>query len=515
MATATASTTPKPEFLGLSLGMRLDGMMQKYPMEKNTAVSTKDSTRYQRSDSGIFIEADVTHNQVQMFRFTFETNQRLGSLDELQTRMEKLFSDFPPPREETTTTYWQPQDKSAEYSVHRTGTTLTVEARTLAIAVAATDLKGAIEAPAPTILSGIKYDVAVNGGGPGFDQGKFVVEQYEDGSFNINRCTDGDGTLKRAHENDQNLLLGLSLKAQDAQKMAEAIDLILAGKRGKQLTYTERYNFGSSDSDLPVLRIMKNPSVELFNAIGRETPFFTYGGDGIAHTVQQVDLHGKAVAALKNILSRKFDASGAGALDSNNRVSQMPSSQTTSGNVAPSQFKAIPIPAAAATNMTVAFSKTLPEKNYRTESVADFVNGAKSASQKGENNPASSGSEDALGLSELRKSIDPKTVIKGAEGAMDYNRNLKGQPLHYTGSYLKTSNFLGIKSVIIDMGNDLTITLSLQDSERKTMELLKAGDLVEIAGSYDTVNSKFGTHGFTWTLRVDSGEIISIKRPNK
>ena len=120
---------------------------------------------------------------------------------------------------------------------------------------------------------------------------------------------------------------------------------------------------------------------------------------------------------------------------------------------------------------------------------------------------------DPLGLKALNKTLDPNTGKAGAQAAANYNQMLKGKPLHYTGKHLKVSNFLGIRSVTLDMGKDVSLVVYLQPGEKKTLELLKPNDEVEIIGEFDSINRPLVSLGSSWNLKIQSGEIISIRRP--
>ena len=91
----------------------------------------------------------------------------------------------------------------------------------------------------------------------------------------------------------------------------------------------------------------------------------------------------------------------------------------------------------------------------------------------------------------------------------DYNGKLLGQPLHYTGKFIKISRFLLDKKIVIEMGPQTFLAVTPRVDEKNNLTQLKAGDEVEIVGEYNNIGKGLSDK---WTLEVDAGQIISIKR---
>ncbi len=166
----------------------------------------------------------------------------------------------------------------------------------------------------------------------------------------------------------------------------------------------------------------------------------------------------------------------------------------------------------ATDNQLVVFSKPLPGQTYRPESPADWVEGYKQARLSGGATVQSQSGNDPLGLKSLNKVIDGSASKAGSGAGQAYNSKLRGQPLHYTAKFLKTSNFLGDHSIMLGIADDLTLTLKPKVGQAGTMELLQPGDDVEFIGEFGSVDALLFRGVFGWTLTISSAEIIAIKR---
>ena len=156
------------------------------------------------------------------------------------------------------------------------------------------------------------------------------------------------------------------------------------------------------------------------------------------------------------------------------------------------------VPAQSATtnqSKDVVFSQALPPKAYRTESVADFAEALNHALNETQ---LKSGHQDPLGLNpDLHNTLT------------DYNGKLLGQPLHYTGKFIKISKFLFDKKIVIEMGPQTFLAVTPRVDEKNNLTQLQAGDEVEIVGEYNNIGKDLSDK---WTLEVDAGQIITIRR---
>lgn len=153
----------------------------------------------------------------------------------------------------------------------------------------------------------------------------------------------------------------------------------------------------------------------------------------------------------------------------------------------------VPSVTPTAPDKTAIFSKPLPEKSYRTETVAEFADSLMKALNETER---ASGHRDIVGT-ELRNTLNT------------FNNNLYGQPVHLSGKFKKVSSFLGNKKLVIETGPQTSISAEPRVGEKETIAKLQPGDVVEIVGEYNNISKALSDN---WTLEVSAAEIVSIHR---
>lgn len=118
------------------------------------------------------------------------------------------------------------------------------------------------------------------------------------------------------------------------------------------------------------------------------------------------------------------------------------------------------------------------------------------------------GRKDLLGIKQI---VNPEGLKKGAEAGLQFNDSMKGKPFRLHGRFIKASTFLG-KRLVFEQSPGHQFTVSLRNESVEPVKQLKTNDLVEVIGKYDMLGSKLGIPPLKWELRLDAGEIISIRR---